>query len=84
MALGFSEIFSIGASILGGGIGGGGMSQTPQAPDINFTRYMRETASPSESEAVRFGESTSYSEFLRAWDSYLNNDYAEMSKRIIK
>jgi hypothetical protein len=83
MSLGFTEMLSIGASVLGSGIGGGGMPQTPQAPDINFTRYMRSTTSPSESEAVRFGESTSYSDFLRAWDSYLNNDYAEMSKRII-
>ena len=40
MSLGFSEMFSIGATILGGRDGGGGVGQTPQAPDVSFTRYM--------------------------------------------
>ena len=83
MSLGFKEILGIGASILGGGIGGGGAQQI-EAPDINFTRYMMDTASPQEAEKVRFGQtSAQYTEFLQAWDSYLNNEYLEMAKRIM-
>ena len=82
MSLGWSAIFGIGADILSGR-DGGGVGQTPEAPDISFTRYMETTESPAEAETVRFGESTSYAEFLRAWDSYLNNEYLEMSKRIM-
>tara|TARA_X000001388_G_C2233745_1_gene124320 strand:- start:5651 stop:5899 length:249 start_codon:yes stop_codon:yes gene_type:complete len=82
MSLGWNAIFGIGANILSGR-DGGGVGQAPQAPDVSFTRYMMTTESPEEAEAVRFGEGTSYAEFLRAWDSYLNNEYLEMSKRIM-
>ena len=82
MSLGWNAIFGIGANILSGR-DGGGVGQAPQAPDVSFTRYMMTTESPEEAEAVRFGEGTSYAEFLKAWDSYLNNEYLQMSKRII-
>ena len=45
---------------------------------------MMDTASPQEAEKVRFGQtSAQYTEFLQAWDSYLNNEYLEMAKRIM-
>ena len=83
MSLGFKEALTIGASILGGRSGGGGVQQI-QAPDINFTRFMMTPSSPEEAGTVKFGQtSAQYSEFLQAWDSYLNNEYLEMSKRIL-
>ena len=44
----------------------------------------RETADPEAAKTVEFGQSSAqYSEFLQAWDNFLNNEYAEMAKRII-
>jgi len=42
-------------------------------------------AKPEQAVPVKFGQSSAqYSEFLQAWDNFLNNDYAEMAKRIIE
>ena len=82
MSLGFTEMLSIGASVLGGSSGGG--VQQVQAPDVNFTRFMMTTESPEQAQTVTFGQtSAQYTEFLQSWDSYLNNEYLEMSKRIM-
>lgn len=82
MSLGFTEMLSIGASVLGGRSGGG--VQQIEAPDVNFTRFMMTTESPEQAQTVKFGQtSAQYTEFLQAWDSYLNNEYLEMSKRIM-
>lgn len=83
MALGISDIFSIGASLLGGG--GSGVPETPTAPDIDFSRYMIDVGTPEKAVSVGGVQQTSaqYSQFLQAWDNYLKNEYLEMSKRMI-
>ena len=84
MAIGLSEIFSIGASILGGSGGGSQQTYEPSAPDVSFTRYMRKYQEPEVAGKVGGIGKTSadYTQFLQAWDNYLNNDYLEMSKRM--
>lgn len=82
MALGISEILSIGASVLGGK-GSGGVP-APTIIDMPKLYEYRETAEPEAAKSVEFGQSSAqYSEFLQAWDSFLNNEYAEMAKRIV-
>ena len=86
MAIGLGDIFSIGASVLGGG----GGSSTPYTPSrdkkVNFSSYMYSTtrAVPQATPVGAVGKtSADYTQFLRAWDDYLSNDYLEMSKRIM-
>lgn len=84
MALGIGEILGIGASILGGTSGGGAGVSAPTIIDVPKLYEYRETAEPEAAKKVEFGQSSAqYSEFLQAWDSYLNNEYAEMAKRIV-
>lgn len=84
MALGISEILSIGASVLGGRSGGGTGVPAPTIIDMPKLYEYRETADPEAAKSVEFGQSSAqYSEFLQAWDSFLNNEYAEMAKRIV-
>ena len=84
MALGISEILGIGASILGGRSSGGTGVPSPTIIDMPKMYEYRETAEPEAAKKVEFGQSSAqYSEFLQAWDSFLNNEYAEMAKRII-
>jgi len=84
MAIGLGDIFSIGASVLGGG-GGSSTTYTPSARGVDFTRYMIDARSPEKAVGVGGVGKTSadYTQFLRAWDDYLSNDYLEMSKRIM-
>ena len=43
-----------------------------------------QTSSPEEAgEVGSVGGAAQYNQLLAAWDSYLNNEYLEMSKRII-
>lgn len=85
MAIGLGDIFSIGASLLGGG--SSGTPYTPEARDISFKEYMYTTTRGVQAEATPVGgvgkTSADYTQFLRAWDDYLNNDYLEMSKRML-
>ena len=86
MAIGLGDIFSIGASVLGGG-GGSSTSYTPTIDKkVDFSKYMYETKK-SVPQATTVGgvgkTSADYTQFLRAWDDYLSNDYLEMSKRIM-
>jgi len=84
MAIGLGDIFSIGASVLGGG-GGSSTTYTPSARGVDFTRYMIDARSPEKAVGVGGVQQTSaqYSQFLQAWDNYLKNDYLEMSKRFL-
>lgn len=86
MAIGLGDIFSIGASVLGGG-GGSSTTYKPSAPDVSFKEYMYTTTRGVQAQATPVGgvgkTSADYTQFLRAWDDYLNNDYLEMSKRIM-
>lgn len=84
MALGISEILSIGASVLGGRSSGGTGVPSPTIIDMPKLYEYRETTDPEVAKTVEFGQSSAqYSDFLEAWDSFLNNEYAEMAKRII-
>jgi len=84
MALGISEILGIGASILGGKSSGGTGVPSPTIIDMPKMYEYRETADPEAAKTVEFGQSSAqYSEFLQAWDNFLNNEYAEMAKRIV-
>jgi len=84
MAIGLGDIFSIGSSLLSGGSSSSTTSYAPQAPDVSFTRYMRKYQEPETAGKVGGIGKTSadYTQFLQAWDNYLNNDYLEMSKRM--
>jgi hypothetical protein len=84
MAIGLGDIFSIGASILGDE---SSTSYTPTVDKkVDFSKYMYETKK-SVPQATTVGgvgkTSADYTQFLRAWDDYLSNDYLEMSKRIM-
>jgi hypothetical protein len=84
MSLGIGEILGIGASILGGRSGGGTGVSAPTIINMPKRYEYRETVDPEVAKTVEFGESSAqYVEFLQAWDSFLNNEYSEMAKRIM-
>ena len=86
MALGIGEILGIGASILGRSSASAksGMTAAEAKLAYDFEDYKMTIAKPEQAVPVKFVQSSAqYSEFLQAWDNFLNNDYAEMAKRII-
>ena len=54
MAIGLGDIFSIGASVLGGG-GGSSTTYTPSAPDVSFKEYMYTTTRGVQAQATPVG-----------------------------
>tara|TARA_A100001011_G_C14243831_1_gene814541 strand:+ start:674 stop:940 length:267 start_codon:yes stop_codon:yes gene_type:complete len=86
----WSTIFTAASTVMGNKMLGGGGQSGPAitAADakaaINFTPYKMQTSSPEQAgEVGSVGGAAQYNQLLAAWDSYLNNEYLEMSKRII-
>jgi|TARA_A100001391_G_C4904744_1_gene234693 hypothetical protein len=85
----WSTIFTAASSVLGSRMAGGNQpTATMTAADvksaINFTPYKMQTSAPEQAgEVGQVGGAVQYNQLLSAWDSYLNNEYLEMSKRII-
>ena len=86
----WSTIFTAASTVLGSRMsgGGGGRGPTMTAADvksaINFNPYKMQTKDPEPAGQVgQVGGAVQYNQLLSAWDSYLNNEYLEMSKRII-
>ena len=84
----WSTIFTAASTVLGSKMSGGGGGPTMTAADvksaINFTPYKMQTSAPEQAgEVGQVGGAVQYNQLLSAWDSYLNNEYLEMSKRII-
>ena len=85
----WSTIFTAASTVLGSRMsGGGGRGPTMTAADvksaINFTPYKMQTSAPEQAgEVGQVGGAVQYNQLLNAWDNYLNNEYLEMSKRII-
>ena len=86
----WSTIFTAASTVLGNRMSGGGGQQGPiiTAADakaaINFNPYKMQTKDPEPAGQVgQVAGAAQYNQLLAAWDSYLNNEYLEMSKRII-
>jgi len=86
----WSTIFTAASTAIGSRMLSGGSQSTAAmtAADvksaINFTPYKMQTSAPEKAgEAGQVGGAVQYNQLLSAWDSYLNNEYLEMSKRII-
>jgi hypothetical protein len=63
----WSTIFTAASSVLGSRMAGGNQP----------------TATMTAADVGQVGGAVQYNQLLSAWDSYLNNEYLEMSKRII-
>lgn len=84
----WSEIFSAASTVMGSKNSGGSESSAAEQmaaakAAYNFKPYMQDLQQPEESVKVGgVAQGSSYSELLSAWDNFLSNDYAEMSKNI--
>jgi hypothetical protein len=85
----WSTIFTAASTVLGSRMAEGNqptaaMTAADVKSAINFTPYKMQTSAPEKAgEAGQVGGAVQYNQLLSAWDSYLNNEYLEMSKRII-
>lgn len=85
----WSTIFTAASTVLGSRMAEGNqptaaMTAADVRSAINFTPYKMQTSAPEKAgEAGQVGGAVQYNQLLSAWDSYLNNEYLEMSKRII-
>lgn len=86
MAIGLGSIFGIASSVLGSRSSSGtskGMTAAEAMAAIDFEEYKRTITKPQEAVPTKIGAVTQYSDLLNAWDDYLNNEYLELSKRIL-
>jgi len=73
----------VGSRALSGGSEGSGISVAEAKAAYDFDK--RPFAKPKEATpAGQVSAAVTYNQLLSAWDDYLNNDYLEMSKRIIQ
>lgn len=85
----WSTIFTAASTVLGSRMAEGNqptaaMTAADVKSAINFTPYKMQTSAPEKAgEAGQVVGAVQYNQLLSAWDSYLNNEYLEMSKRII-
>jgi len=85
----WSTIFTAASTVLGSRMAEGNqptaaMTAADVKSAINFTPSKMQTSAPEKAgEAGQVGGAVQYNQLLSAWDSYLNNEYLEMSKRII-
>lgn len=82
----WSTIFTAASTVMGskGGQSGPAITAADAKAAINFSDYRMQTSSPEQAGEVGLvGGAAQYNQLLAAWDSYLNNEYLEMSKRII-
>jgi len=84
----WSTIFTAASTIMGSRGGeqqSSGITAADAKAAINFSQYKMQTKAPEPAGKVgAVSAAVTYNQLLSAWDDYLNNDYLEMSKRIIQ